>query len=267
MNILKVSHSYTQILRRTVSGLGVISPAVVQSDALIYRQYGLYAPTAVRREGQLLLTRAGGLVQDMDCNALTALHKRYSAWCKKLQQLKCTQLVHGEFRTSGQVVLYTRALQQECAHYGWDYVAYRQSVLVHEYTHALHFAAILARFGACSSDVQTAAYKDALRYWYGGRTQAAQARTVKETLAEFSRYEWCCENGQDVLAQDLVQSLVGARAFYPSYPYAGVRPLCALYKREPLQAAAAFAKLWQVSLVDWQQAYKLLQQGDILHVE
>ena len=146
--------------------------SVTYSDDLLSTSYGLYNPVAVRREGQLLLTRAGGLAHSMDCNAVTALHKRYSVWCKKLQQLKCTQLVHGRFTPGRGITLYTAAIAADAAAGGWDYAAYYQSVLVHEYAHALHFAHILARFDACSRDVTSTAYQNAMRYWYGGRTQA-----------------------------------------------------------------------------------------------
>ena len=233
---------------------------VTHSDDLLSQSYGLYDPVAVRREGQLLLTRAGELAHSMDCNALTALHKRYSDWCKKLRQLKCTQLVHGRFAPGRGITLCTAAIAADAVANSWDYAAYYDSVLVHEYAHALHFAHILARFGASSSDVTSTAYQSALRYWYGGRTQALQARTVKEALAEFARYLWCCENGQQTLAQAVTQALTGARAHYPSYPYAGVRSLCALHAADAQQSLERYAALHAASLLSWQQAYTLLKQ-------
>lgn len=265
MTTLKVEPSsllFPQSLRQmlnipSVSGYAV---SVTYSEALQSKSYGLYAPVAVRREGQLLLTRAGELAQDMDCNALTSLHKRYSAWCKKLQQLKCTQLVHGEFAAGRGITLYTAAIAACAAARGWDYAAYYQSVLVHEYAHALHFAHILARFGARGDDVAGSAYQQALHYWYGAGTQALQARTAKEALAEFARYLWCCENGQQPLAQAVTQVLTGARAHYPSYPYAGVRPLCVLHAADAQQALQQYAALFTASLKSWQQAYALLKQ-------
>lgn len=234
--------------------------SVTYSGALISQSYGLYDLVAVRREGQLLLTRAGELAHSMDCNALTALHKRYSDWCKKLQQLKCTQPAHGRFAPGRGITLYTAAIAADAAENGWNYAAYCNSVLVHEYAHALHFAHILARFGACGSDVTGAAYQEALRYWYGDRTQALQARTVKEALAEFARYLWCCQNGWHALAQAVTQALTGARAYYPSYPYAGVRGLCQLHAADAQQALEQYAALHAASLLSWQQAYALLKQ-------
>lgn len=129
--------------------------------------------------------------------------------------------MHGRFTPGKGITLYTAAIAADAAADGCDCAAYYQSVLVHEYAHALHFAHILARFDACCRDVTSTAYQSALRYWYGGRTQALQARTVKETLAEFTRYLWCCENGWKPLAQAVTQALTGARAYYPGYPYAG----------------------------------------------
>ncbi len=248
----------TLLAASEVSSVSDISISL--SPSLLSISYGLYDSVAVRREGQLLLTRAGELAHSMDCNALTALHKRYSDWCKKLQQLKCTQLVHGRFAPGRGITLYTAAIAADAAEGGWDYAAYYQSVMVHEYAHALHFAHILARFDASSSDVTSAAYQNALRYWYGGRTQALQARTVKEALAEFARYLWCCENGQHALAQAVTQALTGARAYYPSYPYAGVRSLCALHVADAQQALEQYAALHAASLLSWQQAYAVLKQ-------
>ncbi len=265
MTILKVNYQsplFPECLQQVFDTYNISDYAVsvTYSDNLLSTSYGLYDPVAVRREGQLLLTRAGGLAHSVDCNALTAMHKRYSTWCKKLQQLKCTQLVHGRFAPGRGITLYTAAIAADAAAGGWDYAAYYQSVLVHEYAHALHFAHILARFDACSRDVTSTAYQNALRYWYGDRTQALQARTVKETLAEFTRYLWCCENGWQPLAQAVTQSLTGARAYYPSYPYAGVRPLCALYAADAQQALEQYAALQAASLQSWQQAYALLKQ-------
>lgn len=234
--------------------------ACAESDVLLYRQYGRYDAVAVQREGKQLLKRAEALQADYDIATLPRLAKQYTEWRKKLQQLKFKRLLHGEFAAGKGITLYANAIRQECAEHGWDYAAYYDSVLVHERVHLLHYQAVLAHFSAAGAAVQSAEYKQAQCYWYGRKTEAAQAAVVKETLAEFARWLWCLQQGHLALAQALLQTPEEAQAYIPYYPYAGVRGLCALYVRSPQEAVRAYSELWQLSLTSWQQAYARIKQ-------
>lgn len=234
--------------------------AYAESDVLLYRQYGRYDTVAVQREGRQLLERAEALQEEYDIAALPRLAKQYAEWSKKLQQLKFKRLLHGEFAAGNGITLYVNAIRQECAEHGWDYVAYYDSVLVHERVHLLHYQAVLAHFGAAGAAVQSAEYKQAQRYWYGRQTEAAQAAVVKETLAEFARWLWCLQQGHLALAQALLQTPEETRTCIPHYPYAGVRGLRALHAGSPQVAVRAYSELWQLSLTSWQQAYALIKQ-------
>lgn len=240
-------------------GLG-LPAAYAESDVLLYRQYGRYDTVAVQREGRRLLERAEALQAEYDIAALPRLAKQYAEWSKKLQQLKFKRLLHGEFAAGNGITLYVNAIRQECAEHGWDYVAYYDSVLVHERVHLLHYQAVLAYFGAAGAAVQSAEYKQAQRYWYGRQTEAAQAAVVKETLAEFARWLWCLRQGPDSIAQALLQTPEEAQAYIPHYPYAGVRGLRALHASSPQAAVRAYSELWQLSLTSWQQAYALIKE-------
>lgn len=238
-------------------------PAVyAESDVLLYRQYGRYDKVAVQREGRRLLERAEALQAEYDITALPRLAKQYAEWSKKLQQLKFKRLLHGEFAAGKGITLYANAIRQECAEHGWDYVAYYDSVLVHERVHLLHYQAVLAHFGAADAAVQSAEYKQAQRYWYGRQMEAAQAAVVKETLAEFARWLWCLQQGQHSIAQARLQTPEETRTCIQYYPYAGVRGMCALHVSSPQAAVQAYSELWQLSLTSWQQAYALIKQLD-----
>ena len=234
--------------------------AYAESDVLLYRQYGRYDTVAVQREGRQLLERAEALQAEYDITALPRLGKQYAEWSKKLQQLKFKRLLHGEFAAGKGITLYVNAIRQECAEHGWDYVAYYDSVLVHERVHLLHYQAVLAHFGAAGAAVQSAEYKQAQRYWYGRQTEAAQAAVVKETLAEFARWLWCLRQGQDSIAQAFLQTPEETQACIPYYPYAGVRGLRALHASSPQAAVRAYSELWQLSMTSWQQAYARIKE-------
>lgn len=236
--------------------------AYAESDVLLYRQYGRYDTVAVQREGRQLLERAEALQAEYDIAALPRLGKQYAEWSKKLQQLKFKRLLHGEFAAGKGITLYVNAIRQECAEHGWDYVAYYDSVLMHERVHLLHYQAVLAHFGAAGAAVQSAEYKQAQRYWYGRQTEAVQAAVVKETLAEFARWLWCLQQGHLALAQAFLQTTEETRTCIPHYPYAGVRGLRALHVSSPQAAVRAYSELWQLSLTSWQQAYARIKQLD-----
>lgn len=238
--------------------LGVTS-TYTESNIIRYKQYGKYDVVAVRREGRRLLALLAEVEASCDDRLLRKWQAKYLAWQKKLTQLKFHTLVHGEFNEAGAITLYSAAMRQECAAHNWSYAAYHASVLVHERMHYLHHEYILRSFGADKAALSSAAYKKAQAYWFGSGADAACVRTVKEALAEFVRYVWCCEQGQEALAQALLQGLVGARAYYPSYPYAGVRYLCVLYEKNPPAALLAWEKLWEASLSSWQEAYRLIK--------
>lgn len=236
-----------------------INAAYIESDAVRYKQYGRYDAVAVRLEGVRLLEQLDKLEQVQDAKLLRKWQKSYLDWQKKLTQIKFTALVHGEFNEAGEIILYVKALREECAKHDFAYADYYQSVLVHERLHYLQHQAILQRFGAAVDSIQSAEYKRAQAYWFGAGADAACVRTVKETLAEFARFLWCREQGYSGLAAQAVQNLSGARAYYPAYPYAGMRGLCALYAIKPKLAVRAWEQLWRTSLASWQEAYRLIK--------
>lgn len=238
--------------------LGLTS-AYTESDAIRYKQYGRYDAVAVQREGIRLLKQVNELEQTQDDELLHKWQKRYLDWQKKLTQLRFTALVHGEFNETGEIILYVNALREECAKHNLAYAVYYQSVLVHERLHYLQHEAVLQRFAANASDIQSAEYKRAQAYWFGAGADAACVRTVKETLAEFARFLWCMEQGYTALTEQALTALAGVRAYYPSYPYAGMRGLCALYAKKPMLAVRAWEELWEASLSSWQEAYRLIK--------
>ena len=247
----------TQIL--TSPELLGINAAYTESEVVRYKQYGRYDAVAVRREGRRLLEQLDKLVQVQDAKLLRKWQKSYLDWQKKLTQIKFTALVHGEFTEAGRIILYVNALHKECARHDFAYAAYYQSVLVHERLHYLQHQAILQRFGAAADSIQSAEYKRAQAYWFGAGADAGCVRTVKETLAEFARFLWCRDQGYTELAEQAVQNLSGARAYYPAYPYAGMRCLCALYETKPKLAVRAWEELWRAALTSWQEAYRLIK--------
>lgn len=240
-----------------------ITHAYSESELVRFKKYGKYDALAVKREGRNLLKALDEVEALCDAGVLRKWQAKYFAWQKKCTQLKCQTLVHGEFKAGGQIILYVQAMQKECKAQGWDYAAYYQSVLVHERVHALQHKAIWQKHGALGEAVQSAAYKKAQTYWFGAGTNPACVSTVKETLAEFVRYVWCKEQGAQKLAEAMPGALTGARAFYPSYPYAGVRSLCNLYESDAKAAMQFWHDLWDVSLVSWQEAYKILKMHEI----
>lgn len=239
-----------------------ISAVYTESEIVRYRQYGRYDAVAVRREGARLLEQIDELTQVQDDKRLHKWQKRYLDWQKKLAQIKFQTLVHGEFNEAGEIILYVNALREECAKRNLDYAAYYQSVLLHERLHYFHHQAVLQRFGATSSAIQSVEYKKAQAYWFGIGADAAYVRTVKETIAEFGRFLWCREQGYAVLAEQAVAVLAGVRAYYPTYPYAGMRGLCALYETKTELAVRVWDKLWQASLSSWQEAYRLIKMHE-----
>lgn len=238
--------------------LGLAS-TYTESDIICYKQYGKYDAIAVQREGRRLLELLTEVETSCGDRLWRKWQAKYLAWRKKLTQLRFRMLVHGEFSEAGHITLYTAALRQECAAQGWVYATYYASVLVHERLHYLHHECVLRKFAADKAEPVSAAYKKAQAYWFGTGTNAACVRTVKETLAEFIRFLWCKEQGQENLAAAVWQSIRGARAYYPSNPYAGVRYLCALYEQKPEAALRAWIQLWAASLRSWQEAYSLLK--------
>lgn len=238
--------------------LGITS-AYIESEALRYKQYGRYDAVAVRREGARLLEQLAELEQTQDAKLLRKWQSKYLAWQKKRTQLKFQALVHGEFNEAGEIILYVNALREECTKHDLAYAAYYQSVLVHERLHYLHHKAILQRFGATADFIQSEEYKKAQAYWFGAGADANCVRTVKESLAEFVRFLWCREQGYTALAEQAVDALSGVRAYYPAYPYAGMRGLCALYEKNPSAAISAWEELCRASLTSWQEAYRLIK--------
>lgn len=243
--------------------LGVPATYAV-TDELRVKQYGRYDAAAVRREGERLLRQTFTLEVTCEAKALRKWQQSYYAWQKKLRELKCKDIVQGEFNERGQIVLYEAAIREKCSLHAWDYLAYSNSVLVHERLHYLHWLSVLQKFGAEASAVQSAEYKAAQAYWFGGSCDAVLVRTVKEVLAEFGRYVWCVAQGQEALTLAVTERLQGARAFAPSYPYAAVRELCALYASEPDVAVRAYGELWRASLRSWQEAWRQLTSFLIL---
>ncbi len=253
------------IMKKIISApaaLGITS-SYSESSLLRYKQYGKYDAIAVQREGKRLLVELDALENSLDARILRKWQAKYLAWQKKCTQLKCRSLVHGEFNEAGEIILYVQALQAECAQHNWPYTAYYNSVLAHERVHALHHYTFLQKHGAVQALPTSVAYKNAQADWFGAGANIACVRTVKESLAEFIRYLWCKEQNQQQLADAIVQELRGARAYYPSYPYAGVRSLCNLYGRDAKAALQLVSDLWQLSLTSWQDAYNLLKMSDI----
>lgn len=236
-----------------------INAAYIERDVVRYKQYGRYDAVAVRREGGRLLEQLDKLEQVQDAKLLRKWQKSYLDWQKKLTQIKFTVLVHGEFNEAGEIILYVKALREECAKHDFAYAAYYQSVLVHERLHYLHRQAVLEKYCALDASRQSVEYKRAQAYWFGAGADAACVRTVKETLAEFVRFLWCREQGYTELAEQAVQNLSGERAYYPAYPYAGMRGLCALYATKPELAVRAWEELWRTSLASWQEAYRFIK--------
>ena len=224
-----------------------ITCAYIESETVRYKQYGSYDAVAVQREGVRLLALLDEVEQTQDARLWRKWQSRYQAWQKKLTQIKFKALVHGKYNEAGEIILYVNALREECAKYNLDYVAYYQSVLVHERLHYLHHEAVLQRFAVIASAIQSAEYKKAQAYWFGAGADAGYVRTVKETLAEFARWLWCLQQGHLVLAQALLQTPEEARTCIPYYPYAGVR---------------AYSELWQLSLTSWQRAYARIKELD-----
>lgn len=249
-----------QNITTSPEGLG-ITTAYSESSLVRYKQYGKYDAVAVRREGERLLSGLTEVAQAYDAKALRKWQRQYLAWQKKCKQLKFRALVHGEFNEAGKIILYPQAIAQECAEHDWDFTAYFNSVLVHERVHALHHDTFLRKYSALDALVQSAVYKKTQAYWFGAGANTVLVSTVKETLAEFVRYLWCKEQGQEKLAAAIPQSLVGVRAFYPSYPYAGVRSLCALYEQDAQTSFRLWHDLWQLSLTSWQGAYDMLKMS------
>ena len=240
-----------------------ITCAYIESETVRYKQYGSYDAVAVQREGVRLLALLDEVEQTQDARLWRKWQSRYQAWQKKLTQIKFNALVHGEYNEAGNIILYVKALREECKANAFAYTAYYQSVLVHERLHYLHHEAVLQRFAVIASATQSAEYKKAQAYWFGAGADAACVRTVKETLAEFGRFLWCREQGYTALAEQAIQSLTGVRAHYPAYPYAGMRGLCALYEKNPTSAVSAWEELWCTSLSSWQEAYRLIKMQEI----
>lgn len=257
LQAIDINHILQHILT-SPEKLGLTS-AYIESDIVRYKQYGKYDAVAVLREGVRLLEQVDELEQKQDVKLLRKWQGRYLAWQKKLTQIKFQALVHGEFNEAGEIILYVNALCAECAKNNLAYAAYYQSVLVHERLHYLQHQAVLQKYGALDAAIQSAEYKNAQAYWFGVGADTACVRTVKETLAEFVRFLWCREQGYTALAKQAVDVLAGARAYYPAYPYAGMRGLCALYENNPIAAVSVWAKLWQASLTSWQEAYRLIK--------
>ena len=238
-----------------------LTTAYSESALVRYKQYGKYDAIAVKREGERLLLTLKEVERTDDAKMLRKWQKQYLAWQKKCKQFKFQALVHGEFNEAGKIILYPQAIAKECTEQGWNYSAYYTSVLVHERVHALQHLAFLQKHGAVKAVPTSAVYKTAQAAWFGAGADIACVRTIKETLAEFIRYVWCREQGEQKLAEYIPQSLTGARAFYPNYPYAGVRNLCALYEQDAQAAFRLWSDLWRLSLTSWQVAYDMMKMS------
>lgn len=173
----------------------------------------------------------------------------------KIQQLEIKQHLSGVFSSEGKITLYMNNIETICHERGFDMKAYLQSVLIHEYVHACHYAVFMdKKISDCGDKFSI---EDAMLHWSGAYCGKKKAVAVKEGLARYVQILWC-QIHEPVLAGSLRAREYGEYVIYPNWPYVGAQALLCL----PLsEADELFYKLWKMSLIDWQPVYELLSQG------
>lgn len=175
----------------------------------------------------------------------------------KVQQLEIKQQLSGVFNSEGRVVIYMNNIEAICQKLRIALEPYLQSVLVHEYAHACHYAAFM---DAQSFQEPLAAEKALLR-WSGAYFSRSRVTVVKESLARYMQISWCRENVPK-LAEMLTSEQMSEFVIYPNWPYAGAQ---ILLEAESSIGKALFIRVFKTSLCDWEQAYDILSGGHKLY--
>lgn len=170
----------------------------------------------------------------------------------KVKELEIKQQLSGVFSSEGRITLYMNNIEAICYKQGLDMKAYLQSVLVHEYTHACHYAAFMEARLTASAD--KAFLDKALLCWSGVYLGKGKVAVVKESLARYLQVLWCQIN-EPKLSIQLTTGDYGEYVIQPNWPYAGAQGIVALPRHE---ARLLFCTIWQASIMDWEQAYELL---------
>ena len=165
----------------------------------------------------------------------------------KVKELEIKQQLSGVFSSEGRITLYMNNIEAICYKQGLDMKAYLQSVLVHEYTHACHYAAFMEARLTASAD-------KALLCWSGVYLGKGKVAVVKESLARYLQVLWCQIN-EPKLSIQFITGDYGEYVIQPNWPYAGAQGIVALPRHE---ARLLFCTIWQASIMDWEQAYELL---------
>lgn len=224
-----------------------------KSSALIWIQ--------LTRDFSLLKAKASDMDRKCRSNDPDAkLWHQLAGIYNKVQQLEIRQQLSGVFSSEGRIVLYMNNIEAICKDEDLEMDEYLQSVLVHEYTHACHYGAFMEwqqKFTSKKFSLE----KSMLR-WSGAHFSISKTSCVKETLARYMQAVWCRENSAD-LSDRLFSDDYGEYVIAPNWPYAGAQMLLNLSKQE---AEPLFNRIWQTSLIDWEQAYKLLSPN-FIHVK
>lgn len=171
----------------------------------------------------------------------------------KCQRLLISQPVQAVFSSDNKITFYEENIKSIAGKQQLTMEEYLPVILVHELTHALHYAYVMEQQRAAyKTDAEQ--YLEALAYWSGEGYIKGQVRTVKEALARYVQYRWCSER-HFALAQVMEQEHRDAGLIYPNWPYAGAASLL----RKPVKESGLLAQeLWRASAVDWHGAYDCL---------
>lgn len=170
----------------------------------------------------------------------------------KVNQLEIRQELSGVFSSEGRIVIYMNNIDAICQSQNLPLKFYLQSVLVHEYTHACHYADFMRQQNI--SDAEGFSLEKSLLRWSGANFGVSRASCVKESLARYMQAIWCREQDID-LANRLFADAYGEYVIQPNWPYAGAQELLLLEQEAGLKL---FQNIWKASLTEWEQAYELL---------
>lgn len=172
----------------------------------------------------------------------------------KVHQLEIKQQLSGVFSSEGRIVIYMNNIEAICMEQGLEMESYLQSVLVHEYTHACHYGDFMKQQKSCADSFSLE--KSMLR-WSGAYFSISKTSCVKESLARYMQAVWCRANSPQ-LTERLFIEAYGEYVISPNWPYAGAQVLLLAESSAGLEL---FHRVWQASLLDWEQAYSLLKPG------
>lgn len=152
---------------------------------------------------------------------------------EKLKQLAIVEPMHAAYLANNTIVYYINNIQTTAAKKNYALAEFLVRIVTHEIFHAAHCF-------LCGTE-----------HWSDKNCPRKWSATVKESLARYVEYIYSMDKKLTAQIQDIKLDLQNEHKCAPSYPYAGAKNLI-------LQQQVNFKEVFQLSLKDWQAAYRVL---------